>query len=163
MENVRKDPVDQGDANLQDNSISFLFEELSQSTRKMTPTQLWNSEINLYQSLSRPDGKTDPLLWWKCNLHQLPNLGIPTFDLFSSFFYLFSIFFRLLFILASIHYSGELARKYLGIPASQASCERLFSISKNDITETRTSMLPDLSEALLMIRKKKDILNLLSG
>jgi hypothetical protein len=60
-----------------------------------------------------------------------------------------------------IHLSGELARKYLSIPASQASCERLFSISKNDITETRTSMLPDLAEALLMLRKKKDILHLL--
>jgi len=55
---------------------------------------------------------------------------------------------------------GKLARKYLGIPASQASCERIFSISKNDITETRTSMKPDLAEALLMLRKKKEILTI---
>jgi hypothetical protein len=59
-----------------------------------------------------------------------------------------------------INILAELAKKYLGIPASQASCERLFSISKNDITETRTSILPDLAESLLIVRKKKDILDL---
>lgn len=93
MENVRNDPVDPEDANVQDTSISFLFEELSQSARKMTPLQLWNSEINLFQSLSRPDGKTDPLLWWKCNSHQLPNLGIILFHFFSFFFLIFYLLF----------------------------------------------------------------------
>lgn len=57
---------------------------------------------------------------------------------------------------------ANLAKMYLAIPASQASCERLFSISKNDITETRTSMLPDLVEALLFLRKKRDIINILN-
>lgn len=75
-------------------------------------------------------------------------------------YFLFPVFSRSL-IGNFIHLSGELARKYLSIPASQASCERLFSISKQDITETRTSMQPDLAEALLMLRKKKDILHLL--
>jgi len=53
---------------------------------------------------------------------------------------------------------ATLAKRYLAIPASQASCERLFSIAKNDVTETRTRILPELVEALLMLRKKKDIL-----
>ena len=52
---------------------------------------------------------------------------------------------------------AQLARKYLAIPASQASCERLFSIARQDITERRTSMLPDLVEALIFIAKRKDI------
>ncbi len=56
---------------------------------------------------------------------------------------------------------AKLAMMYLGIPASQASCERLFSIAKNDITETRTSMLPDLVESLLFLRKKRDIINMM--
>ncbi len=67
--------------------------------------------------------------------------------------FLFSSFFSLIFL-------AQLAKKYLGIPASQASCERLFSISKNDITETRTCILPDLAESLLFVRKRKDILDL---
>jgi len=54
-----------------------------------------------------------------------------------------------------------LAKRYLGIPASQASCERIFSISKNDITETRTSMLPDLAESLLFLRKTRDIISMI--
>jgi hypothetical protein len=56
---------------------------------------------------------------------------------------------------------AKLAKMYLGIPASQASCERLFSIAKNDITETRTSMLPDLVESLLFLRKRRDILSMM--
>jgi hypothetical protein len=56
------------------------------------------------------------------------------------------------------HHLAILARKYLGIPASQASCERIFSITKNDITETRTCIKPDLAQSLLMLRKRKDII-----
>ncbi len=52
---------------------------------------------------------------------------------------------------------ARLARKYLAIPASQASCERLFSIARQDITERRTSMLPDLVEALIFIARRKEI------
>jgi hypothetical protein len=50
---------------------------------------------------------------------------------------------------------------YLAIPASQASCERLFSISKNDVVENRTSMNPELVGGLLFLRKRKDILDLI--
>jgi hypothetical protein len=60
-------------------------------------------------------------------------------------------------------YLARLAKIYLGIPASQASCERLFSISKNDVTECRTSMLPELVEALLFVRKRRDIAELLKN
>jgi hypothetical protein len=110
-------------------SFFHLFEDLVETTRKLSPTQLWQQEINIYQNMPRLDGRSDPLSWWKYHQHQLPNLS-------------------------------KLARKYLGIPASQASCERIFSITKNDITETRTSMKPDLAEALLMLRKKKEILTI---
>jgi hypothetical protein len=110
---------------------ALMFEDLCSTKRNLSPTQLWNQEINLYQQMPRADYKIDPLFWWKSNLHQFPTLG-------------------------------ELAKRYLAIPASQASCERLFSISKNDITETRTSMSHDLVESLLFIRKKKDILEMLN-
>jgi hypothetical protein len=63
----------------------------------------------------------------------------------------------LLILLTYFHFLGALARKYLAIPASQASCERLFSIARQDITEKRTSLLPDLVEALIFIARKKDI------
>jgi len=56
---------------------------------------------------------------------------------------------------------AQLAKRYLAIPASQASCERLFSISGNDVTENRTSMTPELVESLLFVRKKKEILEML--
>jgi len=46
---------------------------------------------------------------------------------------------------------AKLAKAYMSIPASQASCERLFSVVKNDITDSRTSLLPDLVEALLFL------------
>jgi hypothetical protein len=54
---------------------------------------------------------------------------------------------------------ARLAQQYLAIPASQASCERLFSIARNDITEKRTSLNPDLVEALIFIAKRKEILS----
>lgn len=65
--------------------------------------------------------------------------------------YLFYTYFKPIFL-------GILAKRYLGIPASQASCERIFSISKNDITESRTSIKPELAENLLMLRKRREIL-----
>jgi len=107
-----------------------LFGTSTTTTRKLTPLQIWKQDINLYQSLPKAPPKADPLLWWKNNQFQFPNLA-------------------------------NLARIYLAIPASQASCERLFSIAKNDITETRTSLLPDLVESLLFLRKKRDILDMI--
>lgn len=56
---------------------------------------------------------------------------------------------------------AKLAKGYLAIPASQASCERLFSITKNDITENRTSLKPDIVESLLFVGKKREIIKLL--
>ena len=58
---------------------------------------------------------------------------------------------------------AKLAKGYLAIPASQASCERLFSITKNDITENRTSLKPDIVESLLFVGKKREIIKLLSN
>jgi len=52
---------------------------------------------------------------------------------------------------------AKLARLYLSVPASQASCERLFSVARNDITDKRTRMLPDLVEALIFIARRKDL------
>lgn len=50
---------------------------------------------------------------------------------------------------------AELAKLHLGIPASQASCERLFSIMKNTITDHRTKLDPFLIEELLFLNWKK--------
>lgn len=47
----------------------------SNTTRKLTPTQMWKQDINLYQSLPKAPPKADPLLWWKNNQFQFPNLG----------------------------------------------------------------------------------------
>lgn len=65
--------------------------------------------------------------------------------------FIFSLFLFFFLILAT------LAQRYLAVPASQASCERLFSVAKNDITEKRTSMLPDLVESLLFVSQSKEI------
>jgi len=116
----------------QKTTINLLFQDLNETVRKLSPTQIWNSEINLFQNLPRAEGVTDPLDWWKIHTSQLPTLA-------------------------------KLARLYLSIPASQASCERLFSISKNDIVENRTSINPDLAGALLFLRKRKDILGLIGA
>jgi hypothetical protein len=135
----------QGDAKVEikDTSLDVLFEDLSQSERKQTPGQIWQQEINMYQNMPRLEGKGDPLKWWKFNEIQLPYLSI-----------IFLLFF---WVPSWSNWLGSLARKYLAIPASQASCERIFSITKNDITETRTCIKPELAQALLMLRKKKDI------
>ena len=69
--------------------------------------------------------------------------------------------FLLYFFVLPLIFVAQLARCYLTIPASQASCERLFSISKHDVTENRTSMTPDLVESLLFVKKKKEIMALL--
>jgi len=113
----------------EDDYLGGIFGTTNTKTRKLNPLQVWKQDINLYQSLPKSH-KADPLLWWKANQSQFPNLA-------------------------------NLAKTYLAIPASQASCEKLFSIAKNDITETRTSMLPDLVESLLFLRKKRDVMNML--
>ena len=77
--------------------------------------------------------------------------------------YKFNINHASLYLLYITYFSARLAKIYLGIPASQASCERLFSISKNDVTECRTSMLPELVESLLFVRKRRDIAELLKN
>lgn len=142
MENLRNMPDEPIPFSQQDSSFHLLFEDISSASRKLSPSQVWTQEIGVYQNMNRADGKSDPLIWWRCNAYQLPNLCMKSFSFHNS-------------IISQI--IGELARKYLGIPASQASCERIFSISKNDITETRTSIKPELAEALLIVRKKKDI------
>lgn len=53
-------------------------------------------------------------------------------------------------------YLSKLARAYLGIPASQASCERLFSVAKDDITDKRCSLQPDIVEAFIFISSEKN-------
>jgi len=59
-----------------------------------------------------------------------------------------------------IYLLAKLARRYLAIPASQASCERLFSVVRNDVTDKRTSLKADLIEALMFVGQE-DIIVLL--
>jgi hypothetical protein len=56
-------------------SMDFLFEDLVQQSRKLTPSQVYSNEINIYQSLVRPGSKTDPLQWWKSQSFHMPYLG----------------------------------------------------------------------------------------
>jgi hypothetical protein len=48
---------------------------------------------------------------------------------------------------------AEIARVYLAIPASQASCERSFSLSKRICTENRTSLKPSNVEKLTILKQ----------
>jgi hypothetical protein len=77
--------------NGQPNAVNFLFQDFNETVRKLSPTQLWNAEINLYQNLPRADGSTDPLVWWKAHVCQLPFLGISSF-FYSSFLLIFIYF-----------------------------------------------------------------------
>jgi hypothetical protein len=54
-------------------------------------------------------------------------------------------------------FAAQLSKKYLSIPASQASCERLFSVAVQDVTNQRTSMAADLVEAVLFVGKREFI------
>lgn len=54
--------------------FELMFEDLSSSSRKLSPLQVWKQEINVYQGLPRADYKSDPLFWWKVNSGQLPFL-----------------------------------------------------------------------------------------
>jgi len=51
---------------------------------------------------------------------------------------------------------AELAKLHLAIPASQASCERLFSIMKNDITDHRTRLDPFFSSRIVVYHLGED-------
>ncbi len=74
QELARLQQTKQSDAVQHASSFDFLFQDLQEVTRQSTPLQLWTQEINFYQNMPRPDGRTNPLLWWKCNANQLPNL-----------------------------------------------------------------------------------------
>lgn len=89
----------------------------------------------------------DPLEWWRRKEGEFPVLGVHL-SFLNSFFFLFHFF-------SLSHFQAELARLHLGIPASQASCERLFSIMKNTITDHRTRLDPFLVEELLFLNWKK--------
>jgi len=47
--------------------FELMFEDLSSSSRKLSPLQVWKQEINVYQGLPRADYKSDPLFWWNVN------------------------------------------------------------------------------------------------
>jgi hypothetical protein len=79
---------------------ALMFEDLTHTSRKLSPLQLWNQEINTYQAMPRADYKCEPLLWWKSNIGQLPNLGRYFIILFIVLIYL-SIFY--LFVHSFIH------------------------------------------------------------
>jgi hypothetical protein len=64
---------------VQTNAINLLFEDLYETERKLSPTQIWNAEINLYQNLPRAEGASDPLEWWKAHSGQLPILGMKIY------------------------------------------------------------------------------------
>lgn len=55
--------------------FNVLFEDLTETERARTPLQIWNQEINFYQTMPRLEGKGNPLDWWKFNQKQLPNLS----------------------------------------------------------------------------------------
>lgn len=48
---------------------------------------------------------------------------------------------------------GKLAKKYLSIPATSASSERLFSVTGNIVTCKRASLLPDAVDRLAFLSK----------
>jgi hypothetical protein len=50
------------------------------------------------------------------------------------------------------------ARRYLAIPATTASSERLFSSAGNVISDRRSRLLPDRASALILLRENLDIL-----
>ena len=81
-------------------AINLLFEDLYETERKLSPTQIWNAEINLFQNLPRAEGASDPLDWWKAHSSQLPTLGVKMclsfvvifFNLFLFTFQFFSFY-----------------------------------------------------------------------
>ncbi len=48
---------------------------------------------------------------------------------------------------------AEIARTYLAIPASQATCERSFSVAKKICTDDRTALTPEHVEKLTLLRQ----------
>jgi hypothetical protein len=70
-------------------TFDFLFDDLNETVRQMSPTQVWKNEINLYQNLPRADGKSNPLIWWKAHCDQLPNLCMIFLKYFFSGFFVF--------------------------------------------------------------------------
>lgn len=121
-------------------------------TRRLSPTERWNAELELFREIARPQPSTCPLQWWNLHEQQLPGLGIVCE------FILIMVSLSKLTLRFFSHLLASLAKRYLAVPASQASCERLFSIAKNDITEKRTSLNPDLVEALLFVSQASEIL-----
>ena len=53
-----------------------LFGDLVENRRKVSPIQMWKSEINSYQAELRATPTSDPLLWWKVYETRFPTLGM---------------------------------------------------------------------------------------
>jgi hypothetical protein len=73
---VRAPPTERTQINETTNFLDLLFEEIAETSRKLTPLQIYNQEILQYQNMPRLNGKSDPLQWWKYHQNQLPYLGI---------------------------------------------------------------------------------------
>jgi hypothetical protein len=50
---------------------------------------------------------------------------------------------------------STLARRYLAIPATSASIERVFSISNNIITKSRNRLFPDTIKQFILLKSWK--------
>jgi hypothetical protein len=71
-----------------ENPYAGLFDSISATARKKSPTQMWAADIDLYKSLPKAFPRTDPLLWWKTNQFQFPILG-KSCQFFQNFFFPF--------------------------------------------------------------------------
>jgi hypothetical protein len=135
----------QQDVPLKDNKANLFksFELVNAGARKPNQKKLFGNEWDIYKAGIPCPPEADPLDWWKRKETEFPVLGIYSFSLL-----LFSFLF-------TPSLQAELAKLHLAIPASQASCERLFSIMKNAITDHRTKLDPFLVQELLFLTWKK--------
>lgn len=54
---------------------------------------------------------------------------------------------------------AKLAKIYLAIPASSASCERLFSVAGNVLTKRRASLSPESTQSIVYVHEHLDLLD----
>lgn len=122
------------------NNLFKSFELIDRGQRKPNQRQLFAAEWDSYRAGFPCPPNLDPLGWWKRKEGEFPVLGVHLL---------------ILPFLSLSHFEAELAKLHLGIPASQASCERLFSIMKNTITDNRSRLDAFLVEELLFLAWKK--------
>ncbi|XP_070386227.1 zinc finger BED domain-containing protein 4-like [Dermacentor albipictus] len=98
-----------------------VFGALASTTTSSTGSQRLMEEVEEYLHAPVRPRLENPFLWWK-------NFGEDKYPSLS-----------------------KLARLYLSVPATQVSCERLFSSTGNVVTTRREHLLPDHVEQLVFI------------